>query len=72
MQTATLSTKFQIYIPKKARDELHIEPGKKFIFIVKGDCLELVPKRDIKAMRGLLKGANIKNTRDRSDRLSKH
>lgn len=68
MQTATISTKFQICVPKNIRDELDIQPGQKFIFIAKGDCLVLVPKHDIKAMRGVLKGANTKNTRDRSDR----
>jgi len=68
MQTATISAKFQICVPKKIRDELHISPGQEFIFITKGDCLELVPKRDIKKMRGILKGANTSNIRDRSDR----
>lgn len=68
MQTATISSKFQICIPKKIRDELQIEPGQEFIFIAKGDCLELVPQRSIKDMRGILKGTNTKNIRDRRDR----
>jgi AbrB family looped-hinge helix DNA binding protein len=69
MQIATISAKFQICIPKKIRDELHINPGQEFIFVTKGECIELVPKRDIKDVRGLLKGANSDNIRDRSDRL---
>lgn len=68
MQSATISEKFQILIPKKIRDQLHIKPGQQFIFIVKGNCLELAPKRDIKDLRGILSGASVKNTRNRNDR----
>ena len=68
MYTATISSKFQISIPKKIREQLHIKPGQKFIFISKGECLELAPKRDIKEMRGILAGANTNTIRDRSDR----
>ena len=68
MQIATISSKFQISVPKKIREQLHIKPGQQFIFILKGECLELVPKRDIKDMKGVLAGANTKNIRDRDDR----
>jgi AbrB family looped-hinge helix DNA binding protein len=68
MYIATISSKFQISVPKKLREQLDIKPGQQFIFIAKGNCLELVPKRTIKELRGLLKGANTKNIRDRDDR----
>lgn len=68
MHTATISSKFQICVPKKIREQLHIKPGQQFVFIAKGNCLELVPKRDITDLRGILAGANTKNTRDRNDR----
>lgn len=68
MNIATISSKFQISIPKKIREQLHIKPGQQFIFIAKGECLEIVPKRDIKDVKGLLAGANPKNVRDRSER----
>ena len=69
MQVATISSKFQISVPKKIREQLHIKPGQQFIFVLKGECLELVPKRNIKDMKGILKGANTKNIRDREERL---
>ena len=69
MQIATISAKFQISVPKKIREQLHIKPGQLFIFVLKGECLELVPKRDIKAMKGVLRGANTKNIRDRGERI---
>jgi len=68
MNIATISEKFQICIPKKIRDQLDIEPGQQFIFIAKGNCLELVPKRTMKDLRGILKGSNIKKIRDRNER----
>jgi len=68
MQTATISSKFQILVPKKIREQLHIKPGQQFIFIAKGDCLELVPKKEMKELCGILSGANTNNIRDRKDR----
>jgi AbrB family looped-hinge helix DNA binding protein len=68
MHIATISANFQISVPKKIREQLHIKPGQQFVFILRGNCLELVPKRDMKEMRGLLAGANTENIRDRNDR----
>ena len=69
MQIATISSKFQISVPKKIREKLHIKPGQQFIFVLKGECLELVPRRDIKDMRGIMSGVNTKNVRDRGERV---
>ena len=52
MQTATLSSKFQICIPKIIREELNIKAGQEFIIIAKGTVLNLVPKRSINEVRG--------------------
>jgi len=68
VQTAKISSKFQICLPKKIREQLHIKSGQVFILITKGHCLELVPKRDLKSLRGILAGSNTENIRDRSDR----
>ena len=66
--TATLSTKFQISIPKAIRAAQHWEAGLTFVFIPKGTGVLLVPvpKRD--ALKGLAKGARAEGYRDRSDR----
>ncbi len=71
MNIATISSKFQISIPKRIREELHIKSGQQFIFIAKGNCLELVPKRNIKDLKGSLADANTDNIRDRVDRIVK-
>lgn len=67
MYVATISSKFQISVPKKIREQLHISAGQQFIFIPKGNCLELVPRRNIKELRGILSGANTDQIRDRED-----
>jgi len=67
MQIVTISSKLQISVPKKIREQLNIRPGQQFIFILKSQCLELIPKRDINNMRGSLIGANTENTRDRNN-----
>ena len=69
MQAVTLSSKFQIVIPKALRQELHYQAGEKFVLIPKGNVLQMVPQLSIKNIEGLLKGADIRHTRDRSDRL---
>jgi AbrB family looped-hinge helix DNA binding protein len=68
MYTATISSKFQISIPKKLREEMHLKAGQKFNFILHGHTLQLVPKRNIADLRGLLSGANTEQVRDRKDR----
>lgn len=69
MQVATISAKYQISIPKQIREEMHIQAGQQFIFIPKGNSLYLVPKRKIEQVKGLLKGANATNIRNREDRF---
>ena len=68
MHSATLSSKFQICIPKELREELHIKAGQTFIFIPHGNSIQLVPERDMKEIRGIMAGANTDNVRDRQDR----
>lgn len=69
MFNATLSSKFQIVIPKGLREQMHLEAGQRFTFIAKGNVISLVPKQDMAALRGLLKGADTSDLRDRQDRL---
>lgn len=68
MTVATLSSKFQLGIPKAVREELGLKSGQKFTVIVKGSVIELVPVRSMDEMRGLLRGASTLEVRDRRDR----
>jgi AbrB family looped-hinge helix DNA binding protein len=58
MSVVRTSSKGQIVIPKKIREQLGITPGKKVLLRVVGDHAEmtLLPDDPIKASRGIFKG----------------
>jgi len=66
--TATLSSKFQISIPKAVREARGWKAGQEFVFVPKGSGVLLVPVPDIKDLRGIAKGADPTGYRDRRDR----
>ena len=68
MHAATLTEKFQIGIPKAFRDDLGLKAGQQFVFVAKGDAIVMIPRRDINEVRGMFKGANPENLRDRTER----
>jgi bifunctional DNA-binding transcriptional regulator/antitoxin component of YhaV-PrlF toxin-antitoxin module len=67
-ETATLSSKYQISIPKAIRTAQHWEAGFTFAFIPKGCGVLLVPVPERDALKGLAAGASATDYRDRSDR----
>ncbi|MGD9128016.1 MAG: AbrB/MazE/SpoVT family DNA-binding domain-containing protein [Planctomycetia bacterium] len=69
MKTITVSPKYQIVIPREIRDVMNVEPGQKLQIFQHGQRIELMPIRDIKEMRGFLKGANLHTEREEEDRL---
>jgi len=68
MQMVTISPKFQVVIPKEIRELLHLVPGEKLQVFHYQNRLEFVPVKDIKKMRGFLKGIDTTIDRDK-DRL---
>jgi AbrB family looped-hinge helix DNA binding protein len=66
--TATLSATFQISIPKAVRQARHWKAGQEFAFVPKGTGVLLVPVPSPGDLKGLAKGANPADFRDRSDR----
>jgi AbrB family looped-hinge helix DNA binding protein len=65
---ATLSSKYQISIPKSVRDEQHWEAGQQFAFITKGNGVLVMPVPALEQLAGLAKGAKATGYRDRKDR----
>jgi len=65
--TATLSTKFQISIPKAVRDDLSWRAGQEFVFIPKGKGVLLMPVPALEQLAGIAKGAKTQDYRDRKD-----
>ena len=66
--TATLSAKFQISIPKAVRTARQWKAGQKFAFIPKGTGVLLVPVPEAGELAGIAKGAKPDRYRDRNDR----
>lgn len=66
--TATLSSKFQISIPKDVRDEQHWQAGQEFVFIPNGKGVLLMPVPELEQLAGIAKGARKDGYRDREDR----
>jgi AbrB family looped-hinge helix DNA binding protein len=66
--TAKLSSKFQLSIPKAVRDENGWRAGQEFAFVPKAGGVMLVPVPTIEELFGSMKGANPDNYRDRNDR----
>lgn len=68
MNTATLSSKFQISIPKVVREAQHWHAGQEFVFIPKGSGVLLMPVPEWRDLAGIAQGANKEGYRDRKDR----
>jgi AbrB family looped-hinge helix DNA binding protein len=67
--TATLSVKFQISIPKAVRAAHQWKAGQEFAFIPKGTGVLLVPVPKPAELTGIAKGAKATEYRDRNDRF---
>jgi AbrB family looped-hinge helix DNA binding protein len=68
-ETARLSSKFQISIPKAVRTARHWKAGQEFAFIPKGEGVLLVPVPRREDLAGLARGATPRDYRDRTDRV---
>ncbi len=65
--TVTLSPKYQVVIPQRIRERLRLRPGERFHVIHYEGRVELIPARQMKEMRGFLRGmdAHVKRDEDR-------
>ena len=64
MSTVTISSKYQVVIPKDVRERLRIRPGQKVEAFAIGGRIELVPVRPLSEMRGFLNGMDSSFERD--------
>jgi AbrB family looped-hinge helix DNA binding protein len=68
MQKVTISPKYQVVIPRTIREALRLRPGQKMQVVEYEGRIEFIPERDIKELRGFLKGINTKFERE-ADRI---
>ena len=69
MNVVTVSSKFQIAIPKSIREHLRLKPGKKIAMIEKHGMLYLIPVKPLRDMYGALPGLTSENLREEEDRI---
>lgn len=67
METATVSSKFQLVVPRGIREKMGLKPGERLAFVLEGRTLHLVPVESLDALRGRMAGASTEDVRDRSD-----
>jgi len=70
MHTTTLSSDYQVAILEHLCHQLALQAGQQFTLVAKGNILTLVPTPSLVSMRGLMRGANGDNYRDRQDNES--
>jgi len=69
METVTLSSKYQLVLPRGARERLNLRPGMRITVVDKGGVIFLMPERPMRAYRGIARGASPKGLREKTDRL---
>jgi AbrB family looped-hinge helix DNA binding protein len=69
METVTLSSKYQLVLPRGARERLGLRPGMRITVVDKGGVIFLVPERPLPAYRGIARGVKAKGLREKKDRL---
>ncbi len=67
METVTISSKYQVVIPREVRKQFNLKPGQKLMFIPYNGTLRVVVVPPIKKARGMLKGMNTDNSREEFD-----
>jgi len=68
MNTVTVSTKFQVVIPKQVREDMGLKAGSSFEIVSYGNRIELIPLQPIKKLKGIFKGISTQIDRD-NDRI---
>ena len=69
MDIVTLSPKYQVVIPQRIRKLLNPKPGEKLQVISYDNRIEFVLVRDMKSMKGFLKGLDSDFSREKDDRV---
>lgn len=69
MAQTTISSKFQIVIPKSVREKLRLTPKQRLQIIEKNGIITLIPEVPMKSLKGILKGMKVNGLREKSDRV---
>lgn len=65
MTHVTVSSKYQVVIPKEVRRQVALHQGQRLAVIVKGGIITLLPDRPLSAFRGFLEGMSVGEVREK-------
>jgi AbrB family looped-hinge helix DNA binding protein len=69
MDQTTVSSKYQVVIPKSVREQLNLRPGQKLVVLVRHGVISLVPVRPLAELRGFAPDIRIEGYREEEDRF---
>ena len=69
MTQVTISSKYQVVIPKDVRRLIPLRSGQKLSIVVKEGVITLLPDRPLASSKGFLKGMKLGVIREKQDRL---
>lgn len=65
-----VSPKFQVVIPKEAREALGLAPSQKLVVFVRGKQILMIPvDDDVRKYRGIFPRMDLSDVRDHTDRF---
>ena len=65
----TVSARYRITIPKAIREHSNLRPGQQVTFLIKQSGVALVPILSIEELQEMLRGTDIDDYRDETDRF---
>jgi len=64
MKTVTLSSRFQVVIPREVRKSMNLQPGTRLQVLQYENRIELIPLMEPKSLRGFVKGIDTEVNRE--------
>ncbi len=64
----TISSKYQVALPRAIRERLQLKPQQKLTVLEKDGMIILMPQVRLEELRGIARGANVSDYRDKKDR----
>ena len=68
MNTVTISSKYQVVIPRSIREQFNLKPGQKIMFIPYNKTLRVVIVPPIEQAEGIFEGIDTDPNREKEDR----
>jgi AbrB family looped-hinge helix DNA binding protein len=64
MKAVTVSSKFQVVIPREVRESMDLQPGTRVQVLQYENRIELIPLKEPKALRGFIPGIETEVDRE--------